>query len=336
MKKLNRNYLSLFEFLGLSKPDSEQPQSYSVHGFRYHDGADKDPIVLLSKGQMVLDAVYPRYQMLGALHPFVKMGKDFLDTFTPYYSRGKFKRDALQVVNGGINAAKGIVSCIGGLLALAIWLIILPFALCCLVTPLSYYARSIIPKVIYPLSWMIEGVGNIVRGITQVVTSAFTFLFKMPLRSILTFFQKEEKYAEDKPEIQRFVNEAARQVGSLNNEAVEIKRPERFEDQQALDAYNAAYAKKKECNEVRSSVAALLFEAQRKYEKSVADGWSTRREFQQDVRTAYGVMFPALTSKIKSKHSADELEPVSDQTKEDIESYISAFQASDSARLSVF
>jgi hypothetical protein len=267
MKKFNRKYLSFFEFIKIliSRPSPE----------RYDDGADEDVVGLLYKGSMPLYVIYPRYQFLGTLRPFAKMAKDFVDTFRPYYSTGKIKRDLLQPIRGVANILRGIASIVGGAIALVLWWICLPIAVC---LPTVY-----LPQIIYPLSWLMEGVGEIVRGATQLIATPLIFI-KLPLRGLLTYLQKEKKFVEDKPEIQRLAEEAKSILPQLNQGVDLPMLPDAYSEEQKFlevirsSEYKNAREKNVLCNKHRKRFVALLSEIDRKYMKSIKDGWSPRPE----------------------------------------------------------
>lgn len=316
MKKLDRNYLSFYEAIGLVdliNPKPRQPVGYSYHGYRYHDGSY---IYKPHKSKVEILGVHPVYfgfQILGSFKPFAKMGKDFLDTFRPYYTVKKFVHDLLlQPFHGLFNILKGAGSLVGGILLLAGWTVIAPFALLgCLIPVVNVlYAFPFLKKLAYPLSWAIEGVANIFRGVTQIISTPL-MLPRLAVRGVLnaiSYYRGDKFLAEEKPEIQRLANEALvklQQVNEyenpfddntfgenteafilrhLNNNAdkdkheVAVYLHERYKKGEVfkqdfveymLDEINAPVI------QARRDVPVLMFEVNRKYVKSVNNGWDT-------------------------------------------------------------
>lgn len=122
-------------------------------------------------------------QFLGALQPIFDMTQDVIKTFQPYRSKTHYKQDLLQLVRGCINMASGLVQ-------VAIGSAILPFGLLIsfafLMSGASNADRVTNTMLGLPLSWMIKGVLQVVRGAAQVVSAPLTWLFKFPLRVWLT------------------------------------------------------------------------------------------------------------------------------------------------------
>jgi hypothetical protein len=293
MKKINRNYTSFFEYIGWVKPN---PANSYPDRFRYLDGADDEEPYLLKKNEQgherIIGYIYPADQMRGALYPFKKMGKDFVDTFKPYYSTGKLKRDLLQPLRGIKTFAQGVVSFLGGLFSLIIF-------------PLTSYRNDAVEYAIYPLSWIIEGIANILRGATQVITSLLVYFIKLPLRGLLTFFQKEPHYAEDKPSIQRFVQEAKEKLQKIQREEKQDEPLYKLNYSKAYRELGEMKLQKQlntvppellaqignehfdyEPNKIPRDVLRLLGEIHRKYEKSVQDGWATRHDISK-IQSSY-------------------------------------------------
>ena len=49
-------------------------------------------------------------------------------------------------------------------------------------------------KLLYPVSWIIEGIGMIFQGALELTTSPLNYLFRMPFRSLLTCWKGDKKY----------------------------------------------------------------------------------------------------------------------------------------------
>lgn len=202
MPKINRAYYALTDALGLTTPTEHYP-----------DGADLDAFEMWKMPWVPSSVILnPKHQLLGALRPFIKLGKDFSETFTPYYSSGKRKRDWMQPIDGVINLCLGVFNVICAAILLIGWL---PSILLIRVVPI-YFLRGI-----YPLSWLIEGVGKITQGLAQLITTPLTYLFKIPFRQYLTK-NSPTAFAEHKPEINRLVNSANDIIHKLNESYSEI------------------------------------------------------------------------------------------------------------------
>lgn len=263
MKKINRIYFSVWDVFGFAKKAEGAPTGYTEDGYHYHDGATAERFIVTS-GEGGYYEIYPKHQFLGALYHFAKMGKALREAFKPYQSYGKVKRDLLQPVNGLINIAAGIVIIALSLLAAALWTAVLPLALLFSVCLLSLCLFGIIApffaKVIYPISWFIEGLATLIRGVAEVVCTPLAYGFELPFRGAMTLSSSNE-YAEDKPQIQRLVIEAEAKIRSLPDVSDVKPLGGVFWDQ---------------VNTKEREAASLLFEIQRKFSKSINDGWSTR------------------------------------------------------------
>lgn len=202
MPKINRAYYALTDALGLTTSPEHYP-----------DGADLDAFEMWEMPWAPFSVIFnPKHQLLGAFRPFIKLGKDFSETFTPYYSSGKRKRDWIQPINGVINLCLGIFNVICAAILLIIWL---PSILFIRVVPI-YFLRGI-----YPLSWLVEGIGKMTQGLVQLITTPLTYLFKIPYRQYLTD-KTRAIFAEDKPEINRLANSANEILLALNESYSEI------------------------------------------------------------------------------------------------------------------
>ncbi len=318
MKKINRLYYSIWDVLGLGKKIQDAPTGYTEDGYHYHDGANADRVVV-TRGHVGYYDVFPKHQFLGALYHFAKMGKALSEAFKPYQSSGKIKRDLLQPVNGVINIAKGLVILVFSLLAAALWTAILPFALllslCLLPICLLAMTAPFFVKAIYPISWFIEGLTTVIRGVAQVGCTPLAYLFELPFRGAMTFSGSLE-VAEDKPEIQRLVTEAEGKIKSLVSVS-EVKG-------MSWDDVNLA----------EREAASLLFEIQRKYSKSVNEGWHTRHD-SLDIAahyTSYSSFFPAFKAAAEKPYQwrAETKYPpkIANETQKEALAYLEFYKAS--------
>jgi hypothetical protein len=267
MQKLNRNYLSFFEFLGFNKPNKDQPVGYSFHGHRYLDGSGENPVVLIEGDRIIpRDVIHPRFQFLGALTPLAKMVKDIYDTTQPYATRRKFFMDLAQPSRGIGNILKGVAIILGGAVLTTLMLLGMPFL---------FWLPSYRARIVYPVSWVLEGVSNTIYGAVQLIATPL-LLFKIPLRVGLTLAFKGEKLAEEKPEIQRLAREAEALLKSL-------------EDSEEPMTLKPSVKTTKNKEEIGRKVASLLFEVERKYQKSVNNGWKSNKS---DVKTKFDIIYP--------------------------------------------
>lgn len=306
MKKLNRNYLSLFEWIGFIKADPNRPRAYGYHGFRYHDGSDKQHIYLHTHPKEIFTppAVYYQYQLLGAFYPLAKIVKDIIYTSKPYEATQQIQNDILQPVYGIGNCLKGIISITVGALLLAGYFCLLPFIL--IFFPLYVFGiiLGLFPpmpeKFIYPISWILEGVCNLIRGVSQIIFFPLTFLIKMPLRAFLTKNEKSH-YAEHKPEIQRLAKKGLSKLSKVE----EIFKPNYFLEwkNKSYTNCNDAFMETRKLTQAIREVTNLLYEVHRKYHKSVRKGWATdlnEPEVQSTYKNLFNV-FDSMRSELKLK-----------------------------------
>lgn len=180
----------------------------------------------------------------GAFQPLFDMGKDLKDTIKPYASWWYVKRDALQPLYGLGNLLKG-----------AFYLIaIIPLFL----FNLFRYAANVksfdewvglafIFNGIRAVSWFIDGLLSIVRGVTQIITTPLTWFIKMPMRGIITAFtDPKDLLIENKPSIQALVTEAKKEDGNAEGDFKRYKACKPFLD-----------------------------EIHRKYQKGINGGWAS-------------------------------------------------------------
>lgn len=317
MKKINRIYYSLPGLLGITKKIQDAPDGYTIDGFHYHDGSDIDRVIL-ARGIAYYD-IFPKRQFLGAFYNFAKMRKALIESIEPYHSFGKLKRDLLQPVYGVLNIFKGVAILAASIIAAALWCVLLPltcvFTACLLPLGASALTVSFYPKILYPITWAIEGVATVVRGVAQVVCAPLVYIFKMPIRGLMNLFAPK-KYAEDKPEIQRLVTELKSKMGSFEPVS-KIK--------ESLSDFNST----------ERQAASLLFEINRKYTKSVKDGWKTRNNV-AEYQASYSSILPFFkTSAEKPKqHYQEMLFPpkISQLTQKDALSYLRFFNTADNVR----
>lgn len=127
----------------------------------------------------------PSSRFLGGLQPFRAMKKDIVDTFKPYKSTFYIKRDLMQPVAGIGNIIKG--SC---------YVVLAP-----LMFPIGIFvciSEGIAKKSFGLFAWkmalgstvlsggFLDGVGSLVRGVSQLLTTPLTWFVRIPLRAIIT------------------------------------------------------------------------------------------------------------------------------------------------------
>lgn len=149
-------------------------------------------------------------QLTGAFQPVVDMAKDAADTFKPYRSRYYVRRDALQPLYGIGNVFKGLLYLIA----------LIPIAFLGLGLCIFKEATSELPLGgAMLLSWFIDGILSIFRGITQIAFTPLSWI-KMITRAIILAFTKEEDIrVENRKGIQKLVEQAS----TINKEYVDKK-----------------------------------------------------------------------------------------------------------------
>lgn len=135
-------------------------------------------------------------QLRGSLQPLAEMGKDTRDTFKRYKSSYYVARDFLQPLRGLINIVKGLFS-----------FIVIPFLFCIntfryLNLGLNRFSFHMKLNLVRTASWLIEGVANIIRGATQLITFPLAWL-RTIVRGLVTAAQGKPKI-EDNVMIQHF------------------------------------------------------------------------------------------------------------------------------------
>lgn len=137
--------------------------------------------------------------LLGSLQPFVDIAKDFLDTFKPYKSKAYLKKDALQPFRGILHILKGII-----------YILALPL---CLLNPDK--------RGITALAWLIHGLSQIAQGSIQIITSIPNYLFRIPLRLLITCFSPPTIAFEKRQSLYLLLTQAENELdkGQINNAA---------------------------------------------------------------------------------------------------------------------
>ena len=213
MLKINRYYTSMFETLAIKFPAILK---WRFVEFLYRDECERFRNtrcfrLRLSEPRGIKgDALF----LLGGFQPLAYMGKDFVDTFTPYKSGSHVRRDLLQPLYGLGNIVKGLLNLIFVPLMLLGGMVITLIACTPLVAPekrLTFvgFLNSIKEKFVFSCALLLDGSFSIVRGIMQIATTPL-ILFKIPLRGFITFIDTpdDKPIAENDAKIQGLVEKA--------------------------------------------------------------------------------------------------------------------------------
>lgn len=178
MKKIDGGYVSLFEQLvawgipPFSTFDNYfYPQEHALI-------ADKDSSNARRYNETPKGAKTD--QLLGAFQPLVFMLNDVLYTLKPYPNKPEALYDLAQFSRGFGNLSRGIATLIIIVPVAGLFYLVQGFKLY-----KSLFSDSIThDNLIKPLSWLIDGVLSVIRGITQIATAPLTLFFKIPIRSL--------------------------------------------------------------------------------------------------------------------------------------------------------
>lgn len=149
-----------------------------------------------------------KIDLLGALQAFANMKKDFTDTFKPYKGSYQQTHEMLQPIYGIGNFLKGAVVILYGVALLAELLIfsLIHIDYWFLNGDQSSRWPSFKDILLVRLIIILDGVANVIRGITQIAFTPFTYFIKMPLRGILSLF-KEPPLAEQNKSLSGYIDE---------------------------------------------------------------------------------------------------------------------------------
>lgn len=117
-------------------------------------------------------------QYIGSFQPIVSIGNDFLNTVGRYKSMKDMVGDVVEPVEGFVNLFKGLKI-----------VVYLPFMLAFFTWDNRNYPdfqKTTLKELAFSGSWLIHGVMTALRGITQIVTTPFTWMVKIPLRAVIT------------------------------------------------------------------------------------------------------------------------------------------------------
>ncbi len=140
----------------------------------YHDSGGEDP----RHNNMA-----PEF--LGAFHPWLSMAKDVVDTIKPYKSGFHVWRDLIQPIRGIGNIIKG-----AAYLPTTIGLFVFEFFRGIVYgiakQDLNIFKSLMQLAFVRVSSGLLDGVNNLIRGVLQIATTPLTWIFRMPLRGIIT------------------------------------------------------------------------------------------------------------------------------------------------------
>lgn len=212
MPKINEGYLSLFDYFVHKKfpgavwlDEHLYPDRRSAYFANYD--TQSPPAQVLNP------------QLFGGLQPIVDMRKDLVDTFKPYKIKSHIGRDFMQPVRGLGNIAKGVA--------------ILPTAVVVFVANIVRYAfisadmktfkHNMVVLFRRTFAWSLDSISNVVRGVTQVLTTPLTWCIKMPLRCILTAVKGFSKIEQNR-NMQRIAAEGKKAVEDESFEGLDAAR----------------------------------------------------------------------------------------------------------------
>lgn len=187
MSKINKGYMSLYRYFVYKLPELSVLQFFD----RYFYANESDA-----------NSWNPHHygQLIGGLQPIADIYKDLIDTFKPYKSRYYIRRDFFQPIIGLKNILKGLFN----LIVAPLLFIINTVRYACISGSFKNFIFNMRLNVKRTASWLAEGIGNIIRGALQIVTSPLTWLLRMPLRGLVTLIKGKPKI-EQNPGLQRCV-----------------------------------------------------------------------------------------------------------------------------------
>jgi hypothetical protein len=121
---------------------------------------------------------------LGGFEPLRRMKKDFIDTFKPYKINTHIRREIFQPIRGFGNIFKGIFNLIAAI-------VIFPANIFRYLLRLRHqncltFGSNLLMNLFKTAGGLVDGLMSIVRGCLQIATTPLVWVFKIPLRIILT------------------------------------------------------------------------------------------------------------------------------------------------------
>lgn len=234
MAKINGRFESLFEYL----VQKNFPLTRWLDKRFYPEEHNTLENVLTYENKPYYVPFYRRYspkgsksgQTLGSLQPIVDMGNDFVNTFQPYKSARQVGRDFLQPIRGIGNIAKGIVN----IIAAPLLFIINPIRYAFISGTFKKFKQNVSLNSQRTISWLLNGISSIFRGVTQIATTPLTWSLKMPLRGLITAFKGVQKIEENKG-VQRLVQAGKNAIASnQETEAYKIRTALHYKYQKGI------------------------------------------------------------------------------------------------------
>lgn len=172
-------------------------------------------------------------QLLGSLQPFADMVADARKTFKPYKSKSHLNSDLATFLRGLRNIGTGLATVVG-----ATVLFFVNFAKAAFTAnSFAHFGNMMRQNAINTLSWLVNGIANIIRGVTQLVASPFA-MARVAIRG-----RQEYQHFHQNKNVHSLVDEATR----LASEQVKPNTEADFERQarltQVLKSLDWQYAK---------------------------------------------------------------------------------------------
>lgn len=197
MPKINQGYQSLFEYL----VHKDFPLARRLDEYFYPDENGRLKYSSSAPyGRRWNSAPYAGQQILGGLQPLADMYKDLIDTFKPYKTSYHFKRDLLQPISGIGNLFKGVATVVGAFCLFLGNTIRYAFVS----GSLANFLDNMGVNCKRTGAWLLDGITNIIRGITQIAATPLTWILKIPCRGLITAI-KGQPLIEQNQGIQRLV-----------------------------------------------------------------------------------------------------------------------------------
>lgn len=202
MKKINGGYKSLFEYLVYREIKKDNSGLFRwIQKTFYRNEIDNERLNETPQGKK-LD------QLIGSFQAYADMAHDAQYTFKRYRSFRDFLVDLFQPLRGLRNILQG----------LTIWVGTLIYGAGAVISDLFRWNFEELKKdLVNIVSWLNDGGARIVRGLTQIFATPFTWFLKMPLRTVKTLVKGTPDILENE-DIRRLValSDNKQDVGSLH------------------------------------------------------------------------------------------------------------------------
>lgn len=158
--KWDKKYITVANFFAETFNFKWLKNSYEYFFGKHFEDAERLSFAFKSKQQ----------QLIGGFQPFADMAKDFIDTFTPYRSGWYAGRDFLQPIYGLGNLLKGSLY-LATVVLIFLFSLMIFFPIILITSNQKVFdlkGNSTIG--IFLFSWLIDGIGSLIRGATQLAT----------------------------------------------------------------------------------------------------------------------------------------------------------------------